>query len=87
MDSASFQTIADQLLADLRQENQLINLIIKGCVEYRWAIGTEEQEIARAIVYNAFETYVIARGMPLEQAESFCEQNLERLIDTVQSIL
>jgi len=39
------------------------------------------------MVYNAFESYVMARGMPLEQAESFCEQNLERLINTVQSIL
>jgi len=42
MDSGSFQTVADQLLADLRQENQLINLVIKGCIEYRWAIGKEE---------------------------------------------
>lgn len=86
MDS-SFQSVADQLLADLRQESQLINLIIKGCIEYRWAIGREEQEIAKAMVYNAFESYTMARGMSLEQAESFCEQNLDRLIDTVYSIL
>lgn len=87
MNPPSFRTIVDQLLADLRQETQLINLIITGCIEYRWAIGKEEQEIARAMVYNAFESYTIARGMSLEQAESFCEQNLDKLIDTVQSIL
>ena len=87
MNPSSFRTIADQLLADLRQENQLINLIITGCIEYRWAIEKEEQEIARAMVYNAFESYTLARGMSLEQAESFCEQNLDQLIDTVQSIL
>lgn len=87
MNPSSFQTVADQLFADLRQESQLVDLIIKGCIEYRWAIGSEEQKIARAIIYNAFEAYVVDRGMPLEQAESFCEQNLEHLIHAVQTIL
>lgn len=87
MNPSSFQTVADQLLADFRQESQLIDLIIKGCVEYRWAIGKEEQDIAKAIIYNAFEAYVLDKGMPLDQAESFCEQNLENLIHTVQTIL
>jgi hypothetical protein len=87
MNSASFQTVVDQLLADLRQESQLLSLIMKGCIEYRWAIGAEEQEMAKAIVYNAFEAYVIARGVPLEHAEVFCEENLDDLIDIVQRIL
>jgi hypothetical protein len=87
MNTPPFQTIADQLLADLKHESQLVNLIIQGCVEHRWAIGAEEREIAEAMVYNAFETYVVERGMPLKQAEIFCERYLDRLIKTVQSIL
>lgn len=87
MNTSSFHPIADQLLADFRQERQLVDLIIKGCIELRWAIGPEEQEISRAMIYNAFETYVIARGMSVEQAESFCEQNLDNLINLVETIL
>jgi hypothetical protein len=79
--------IAEQLLADLKQESQLVNLIIQGCIEYRWAVGQEEREIAEAIVYNAFEAYAIDRGLTEQQAEQFCEQNLEPLIQTVQRIL
>jgi hypothetical protein len=82
-----FPSPAEQLLADLRQEQQLMNLIIKGCIEHRWAVSEEEREIAKAIVYNAFETYAIARGMPLPEAERFCEQHLDRLIQQVQEIL
>jgi hypothetical protein len=87
MSFSSDQAIANQLLADLKQEHQLVNLIIKGCIEYRWAIGEEEREIAEAIIYNAFEAYAISRGMPLKQAETFCDRYLENLIQTVQSIL
>ena len=87
MNPSSRPSIADQLLADLKQESELVNLIIQGCIEDRWAIAPEEQEIARAIIYNAFETYAVSRGMPLEQAEEFCEQHLEQLIETVQAVL
>jgi hypothetical protein len=79
--------IADQLIADLRYERQLVEQIIRGCIEYRWAVGQEEQEIAEAMIYNAFETYAIERGIPLPQAEAFCEQHLDRLIQMVQDIL
>ncbi|WP_416668575.1 hypothetical protein [Egbenema bharatensis] len=79
--------IAEQLLADLKQESQLVNLIIQGCIEHRWAVDQEEREIAEAIVYNAFEAYAIDRGMTERQAEQFCEQHLESLIQTVQRIL
>lgn len=79
--------ITDQLLADLRQESQLVDLIIKGCIEYRWAIGPEERQIAEAMIYNAFEAYATARGMPLAQAEAFCEQHLDSLIQAIQAIL
>ncbi|NJR58370.1 MAG: hypothetical protein HC769_05620 [Cyanobacteria bacterium CRU_2_1] len=87
MNTPPFQTIADQLLADLKQESQLVDLIIRSCIEYRWAIAEEEQEIAEAMIYNAFEAYVVARGMPPQQAEGFCERYLETLIQTVQRIL
>jgi hypothetical protein len=83
----SSQRVVEQLLADLHQESQLVNLIIKGCIEHRWAIGKEEREISEAIVYNAFETYAIKRGMTEQQAEQFCEQHLEHLIQTVQLAL
>lgn len=79
--------IVEQLLADLRQESQLVDLIIRGCIELRWAIGEEEKEIAEAMVYNAFEAYALARGMPLKAAEKFCEQHLEELIECVLAIL
>lgn len=60
---------------------------IRGCIELRWAIGEEEKEIAEAMVYNAFEAYALARGMPLKAAEKFCEQHLEELIQCVLAIL
>lgn len=75
--------VADQLMADLRRESQLMKLITRGCIELRWAVSEEEIEIATAIVYNAFETYAIERGMSLPQAEQFCEQHLETLIQSV----
>lgn len=81
------QTVADQLWADLGQESDLVNLIIQGCIEYRWALGAEEQAIAEAMIYNAFETYAIARGMSLQQAETFCENHLKALIQSVQAVL
>ncbi|PSB10106.1 hypothetical protein C7B76_24520 [filamentous cyanobacterium CCP2] len=83
----SFHPVADQLIADLKQESQLVNLIIKGCIEHRWAVTEEERQIAEAIVYNAFETYAIERGMTERKAESFCEQYLEQLIQLVQAVL
>jgi hypothetical protein len=81
------QTIAEQLLSDLRQEKQLVDLIIKGCIELRWAIAQEEKEIAEAMIYNAFETYAIERGMSRKAAEIFCEEHLEELIQSVLTIL
>jgi hypothetical protein len=81
------QTIAEQLLADLRQEKKLVDLIIKGCIELRWAIAQEEKEIAEAMIYNAFETYAIERGMSRKAAEIFCEEHLEELIQSVLTIL
>ncbi|NJO79692.1 MAG: hypothetical protein HC827_15055 [Cyanobacteria bacterium RM1_2_2] len=87
MSASPLQPIADQLLAGLRQEGQLIDLIIKGCIEYRWAITEEERNIAEAMVYNAFETYAISSGMTQKQAEHFCEQHLNHLIQVVQATL
>lgn len=79
--------IADQLIADFRQEHQLLNLMLQGSIEYRWAVAAEEREIALAMVYNAFETYAIERGMSLRQAEEFCEHHLEQLIQTITAAL
>jgi hypothetical protein len=87
MNDSSFSSVAAQLLADFQQESQLVSLIIKGCIEYRWAIGAEEREIAQAMIYNAFETYAIARGMSVPQAEEFCETHLEALIRSVDAVL
>ena len=81
------QNLVDQLLSDLKEESQLVNLIIRGCIELRWAVGEEEKEIAEAMIYNAFEAYAQARGMPLKAAEQFCEQHLEELIQRVLAIL
>jgi hypothetical protein len=81
------RTIAEQLLSDLRRERQLVDLIIRGCVELRWAIAQDEKEIAEAMIYNAFETYAVERGMSLKAAERFCEQHLEELIESVLAIL
>ena len=85
--SDNSQSVAAELIADLRQESQLVNLIIRGCVELRWATGPEERDIATAIIYNAFETYALERGMSLEEAEKFCEQHLEDLIQSVLAVL
>lgn len=79
--------LAEQLLSDLRQERQLVDLIVRGCIELRWAIAEEEKETAEAIIYNAFEAYALARGMPLKAAERFCEQHLEELIQSILAIL
>lgn len=87
VDFAASQSIADQLMADFRQESALVSLIIKGCIEYSWAVGDEERQIAQAMVYNAFETYAIARGIPLEEAEDFCENHLADLVNMVQDAL
>lgn len=87
MSEFSYPSIAEQLMADFHREHQLVNRIIWGCIEYRWALGEEEREIAEAMIYNAFETYVVNRGMPLPQAEVFCEQNLEPLMRLVDEIL
>ena len=90
------QSIAEQLLADLRHERQLVDLIIRGCIELRWAIAKrccfqqiaqDEKEIAEAMIYNAFETYAVERGMSLKAAERFCEQHLEELIQSVLAVL
>ena len=64
-----------------------MNLIIQGCIELRWAAGEEEREISQAIIYNAFETYVLERGMSLKDAEQFCEQHLEELIHSIWAVL
>jgi hypothetical protein len=79
--------LADQLIADFHQEHQLVNLMLQGSIEYRWAVETEEREIALAMVYNAFEAYAIERGMSLQQAEEFCEQHLHQLIQAITSAL
>ncbi len=81
------QNIVEELLSNLRQESQLVNLIIRGCIELRWAIGEEEKETAEVMIYNAFEAYALAEGMSLEAAEKFCEQHLEELIQRVLAIL
>jgi len=81
------QPIAEQLLSDLRQEKQLLDLIIRGCIELRWALAEEEKEIAEAMIYNAFETYARTRGMSRKAAEIFCEEHLEELIESVMAIL
>lgn len=81
------QSIAEQLLADLRHERRLVDLIIRGCIELRWAIAQDEKETAEAMIYNAFETYALERGMSLSAAERFCEQHLEELIKSVLAVL
>ena len=81
--SLTNQSIADQLLADLRHERRLVDLMIQGCIELEWAIAHDEQEIARAMIYNAFEAYACDRGMSLNMAEAFCEHHLDELIQRV----
>lgn len=64
-----------------------MDLMISGWIEYRWAVDPEEREIAQAIIYNAFETYAVSRGMSLTQAEAFCEDHLEALIRAIETVL
>ncbi|MEO0407756.1 MAG: hypothetical protein AAF289_10425 [Cyanobacteria bacterium P01_A01_bin.135] len=87
MSLPDFSTVYAQLTDDLQRENELVSQMIRGCVEHRWALSAEEQEIATAIIYNAFETYAVERGMPLAAAEQFCEAHLEQLIQQIQSCL
>jgi hypothetical protein len=84
---APSSSVAEQLMIDLQRESQLMNLMIQGCIELRWAVGEEEKEISQAIIYNAFETYALERGMSLEDAEQFCEQHLEELIHKIWAVL
>lgn len=84
---APSSSVADQLMIDLQRESQLMNLMIQGCIELRRAVGEEETEISQAIIYNAFETYALERGMSLEDTEQFCEQYLEELIHKIWAIL
>ncbi|MGQ9872482.1 hypothetical protein [Leptodesmis sp.] len=63
MNEPSSFPIAEQLLADFNQESQLMNLMIRGCIELRWAISEEEKDLAKAMIHNAFETYLIERGL------------------------
>lgn len=86
VDHSSARAI-DQLLANLWQEQQTVDLILRGCIELRWAIADEEREIARAIVYNAFEAYALRSGMPLPMAEQFCERHLDELIQSILAVL
>ncbi|MBE9180368.1 hypothetical protein IQ268_17540 [Oculatella sp. LEGE 06141] len=87
MNNPSSYSIADQLLTDLKHEQQFVNLIIRGCIEHRWALGDEEKETAKAMVYNAFETYAVSRGISVPDAEAFCEQHLDELIEQIQAVL
>ncbi len=84
---ARSQSIAEQLMADLHHEHELLNLMIRGCVELRWAVAEQEREIATAMIYNAFETYAIARGISTADAERFCDQHLDQLIQQICQIL
>jgi hypothetical protein len=79
--------LIEDLLADLHQEHERVNLIIRGCIEYRWAVGDEERAIAEAIIFNAFETYLIERGMAVDEAGQFCEDQLDTLIHSVLAVL
>ncbi|MFE4108050.1 hypothetical protein [Almyronema epifaneia] len=80
-------SIADQLLNNLHRESHLVNLMIRGCLELRWALGPEEKETAIAMIYNAFETYALEQGLPLEAAEQICEDKLDNLIEQISAIL
>jgi len=63
--------IAAQLLDDFKQESQLMDLIMRGCIELRWAIADEEKDLAKTMIYNAFETYLIERGLSIPEVENF----------------
>ncbi len=83
----NIESIAEQLMADFQRESQLADLIIQGCIEYRWAVGSEERQIAEAMIYNAFEAYALERGFSLPQAEEFCEDYLDALIAAIDPVL
>lgn len=85
-ESLSFP-IADQLLADFKRESQLMDLMTRGCIELRWAIAEEEKDLAKAMIYNAFETYLVERGLSVPEAEKFCERHLESLIQSILAVL
>jgi hypothetical protein len=87
MNEPSSFPIAEQLLADFKQESQLMDLMIRGCIELRWAIGEEEKDLAQTIIYNAFETYLIERGLSVPEAEKFCDRHLEALIQSLLDVL
>ena len=78
----SMQNI-DQILNNITQEIKLSGLITRGCLEHRWAIGEEERSICEAIVYNAFEAFAIQAGMTVQDAERFCDDHLELLMQRV----
>lgn len=73
----------DALLADLHREHALVNLIIRGCIDYRWAISDDERAIAQAMIFNAFEAYLIEQGMAIADAGEFCDQHLDALMNAV----
>ena len=77
------ESLVETLLADFQREHELVKLIIRGCIEHRWALGGEERAIAQAMVFNAFEAYVIERGMSVDEAGEFCEQHIDTLMDAV----
>ena len=77
------ESLVETLLADFQWEHELVKLIIRGCIEHRWALGNEERAIAQAMVFNAFEAYVIERGMSVDEAGEFCEQHIDTLMDAV----
>ena len=77
----------DQLLGKLTNKLKLANLIAWGCIEHRRAITAEEKEISEAMIYNAFEEFLLQEGMSISEAERFCEAHLELLIQRVKDEL
>lgn len=77
----------DRLVGKLSQQIRLSSLIAWGCIEHRWAMTQEEKEISEAMIYNAFEEFVLQEGMSLSEAERFCEAHLELLIKRVKEAL
>ena len=75
------------MLGRLTNQLTLANLIAWGCIEHRWAVTEEEREISEAMIYNAFEEFVLQEGMSLPEAERFCETHLELLIKRVKDAL
>ena len=62
-------------------------MIAWGCIEHRWAVTEEEREISEAMIYNAFEEFLLQEGMSVPEAERFCEAHLELLIKRVKDAL